>query len=503
MKSYLHMGLAVLAGAAMSLSFAPFELWWVAPVCIGCLYAIIQSNPSKRAAWLGYLFGVGYFGVGVSWVYNSLHVFGGASPPIGVMLTAFLVLFLSLYPCLATYVFRRLTRIQHARMTVFNAAFFGAVWSISELLRAKILGGFPWILIGYSQTSGPLGSLAPIIGVYGIGFVLVFWSVLLTTIAVPKQPLITRIGSIVAFVAVPVLGIALSQLSFSTPTDEPFKVRIVQANIPQELKFSKERLKHSIEEYTSLSLDAEDDTDLILWPETAIPTYFRNIESTIAPFVQKMSDRGIDVLSGGFYHDDGGNYNAVRQLGGEKAVYQKRHLVPFGEYVPFRFAFQWFSSLVTISTHDLSVPSTPVEPMVIGDTPLGLSICYEDTFGEEMRVLLPESTVLVNVSNDAWFGDSFAPHQHEQKARMRAREFSRPMVRATNTGVSSFIDEKGNVFGRIPLNKQGVLDRTVIPQQGQTPYAATGNWPIGIFSLIIIAISGGLHNRRCRVQYQT
>ena len=141
--------------------------------------------------------------------------------------------------------------------------------------------------------------------------------------------------------------------------------------------------------------------------------------------------------------------------------------------------------------------------MVIDNTPLGLSICYEDTFGEEMRVLLPESTVLVNVSNDAWFGDSFAPHQHEQKARMRAREFSRPMVRATNTGVSSFIDEKGDVLGRIGLNKQGVLDRTVVPQQGRTPYAATGNWPLGIFSLIIIAISAGLHNRRCRVQYST
>ena len=178
-------------------------------------------------------------------------------------------------------------------------------------------------------------------------------------------------------------------------------------------------------------------------------------------------------------------------------------MVPFGEYVPFRFAFQWFSSLVTISTHDLSVPTTPLKPIIIDDTPIGLSICYEDTFGEEMRVLLPESTVLVNVSNDAWFGDSFAPHQHEQKARMRAREFSRPMVRATNTGVSSFIDEKGNILGRIAHDRQGVLDRTVVPQEGRTPYAATGNWPVGIFSLLLIAIAYGLHNRRCRVQYKS
>ena len=495
--------LALVAGAAMSLSFAPFELWWIAPLCVGCLYAIIQSNPSKSAAGLGFLFGLGYFGVGVSWVYNSLHDFGGASPPIGVMLTAFLVCFLSLYPCLAAYTFRRLTRIQNARMTVFNAAFFASLWAIAELLRAKILGGFPWINIGYSQTTGPLGSLAPIVGVYGIGFVLVFWSVLLTTIAVTKQPLITRIGSVLWFVLIPVLGIALAELSFSTPTDEQFKVRIVQANIPQELKFSKERLQASLNEYTKLSLDAEEGTDLIVWPETAIPTYFQNVERAMANFVQQMDDRGIEVLSGGFYNDDSGNYNAVRQLGGEKVLYQKRHLVPFGEYIPFRFAFQWFSRFVTISTHDLSVPTTPLEPIVVAGMPLGLSICYEDTFGEEMRVLLPESRVLVNVSNDAWFGDSFAPHQHEQMARMRAREFSRPMVRATNSGVSSFIDEKGNILGRIAHDRQGVLDRTVVPQQGQTPYAATGNWPLGIFSLIIIAISAGLHNRRCRVQYAT
>lgn len=500
MKFYLCLALALVAGAAMSLAFAPFELWWLAPVCLGCLYVLIQPQfAPKHAALTGFVFGLGYFGLGVSWVYNSLHVFGGAALPVAILLTALFVCVMALFPALTAYAFRRLTRIQFARKKVFNAALFAGLWVIGELLRGKIMGGFPWILVGYSQTMGPLGSYAPVLGVYGISFLVVFWSVLLTTLAVPSQPLLTRIHSIVWLLVIPGVAIGLTNVSFSTPGAKPLQVRIVQANIAQEMKFSEDRLRDSLQQYTQLSLDAPDGTELIVWPETAIPTYFQNVEQAIQPFVQQMDDRGIDVLSGGFYSDDTGNYNAVRQLGGEKALYQKRHLVPFGEYVPFRFVFQWFASLVTIPNFDLSPGSRPIEPMLIQGVPLGLSICYEDVFGEEMRAVLPDAQVLVNVSNDAWFGDSFAPHQHEQKARMRAREFSRPMVRATNTGVSSFINEKGEVRGRIDHDRQGVLDRSVVPHTGRTLYAATGNWPIGIFCFAVLLLATGLHFRGRRV----
>lgn len=499
MPSMLRAVLAVLAGAALSLAFAPFELWWLAPVCLGCLYSLIQPSTPKRAAFLGFLFGLGFFGVSVSWVYNSLHVFGGAALPVALALTAVFVCVMACFPAVTAYTFRKLTHQQAARMKAFNALLFAGLWVVAELARGKIMGGFPWVLIGYSQTSGPLGSFAPVVGVYGISFLVVFWSVLLTTLAVPKQALITRISSAVWLVLIPVVSIALNTVAFSTPTGEEFKVRIVQANIAQELKFSRERLQQSIQEYTALTVDAPEGTQLVVWPETAIPTYFSNVERVIAPWVKEMDARGIDVLSGGFYSDDTGNYNAVRQLGGDQALYRKSHLVPFGEYVPFRFALKWFSSLVTIPNFDLSAGPLPLKPLMVQDIALGVSICYEDVFGEEMRALLPEATVLVNVSNDAWFGDSFAPHQHEQKARMRAREFSRPMVRSTNTGVSSFINERGEVSGRIPHDKQGVLDRTVLPQQGQTPYAATGNWPVGLLSFGVIAFAIGLQIYRRRV----
>jgi len=496
MQSFLCAVMSLVAGALLSLAFAPFELWWLAPVCIGCLYALIQPHTPRRAALLGFLFGLGYFGIGVSWVYNSLHVFGGASLPAAIALTAAFVIVMALFPCITSFLFRKLTRQQGARLTLFNATLFASLWVLGELLRGKIMGGFPWILIGYSQTSGPLGSFAPLAGVYGISFLVVLWSVLLTTVAVPKQALRTRIASISLLLLIPVAGILLDRVRYTTPVIESLTVRIVQANIPQELKFSEELLFNSLQEYTNLSVTAPEGTELILWPETAIPTFFANVETSLQPLVDAMDNRGIEVLSGGFYSDEKGNYNSVRQLGGNKALYQKRHLVPFGEYVPFRAIVNWFRSLVTIPNFDLSAGDGPLEPLIIQNTPLGISICYEDVFGEEMRALMPAATVLVNVSNDAWFGDSFAPHQHEQKARMRAREFQRPMVRATNTGVSSFINERGEVQGRIAHDKAGTLDRTVVPQQGLTPYAASGNWPIGILVIGFSLLAGALHFRR-------
>jgi len=496
MQSFLCAVMSLAAGALLSLAFAPFELWWLAPVCIGCLYALIQPNTPARAALLGFLFGLGYFGVGVSWVYNSLHVFGGAALPAAVALTALFVCVMALFPCATAFVFRKLTRQRGARLTVFNAMLFTSLWVFGELLRGKILGGFPWILIGYSQTSGPLGSFAPLVGVYGISFLVVLWSVMLTTLAVPKQALITRVSSIVCLLVVPAMGVLLTNVSYTTPVIETLKVRIVQANIPQELKFSEKLLTKSLQDYANYSFAAPEGTELILWPETAVPTFFSSVEKALKPLADEMDARGIDLLTGGFHSDDGGNYNSVRQLSGERALYKKRHLVPFGEYVPFRFVVNLFRSLVTIPNFDLSSGDGPLEPLVIQKTPLGISICYEDVFGEEMRALLPKATVLVNVSNDAWFGDSFAPHQHEQKARMRAREFQRPMVRATNTGVSSFISERGEVQGRIAHNVAGTLDRTVVPQTGLTPYAATGNWPVGLLAVGFSLLAGGLHFRR-------
>ncbi len=473
--------LAVCAGLTLPLAFAPTH-WWVAAIAtVALLYALLQGVSPRQALWLGWLFGLGYFGIGVHWVYFSLHLFGAAIVPLAAALTLVFVLVMSTFPALCCWLWAR-WRIPGA--VLGNAVLFAALWALSELLRGKILDGFPWILVGYSQTTGPMGDLAPIMGVYGIGFLVVLISSLLVVLFIGKWQ--QRAVSAVSLSAIALAAMLSASLSFSAAEGEPLTVRMVQANIPQEMKFSPERLRTAITTYTGMTRQPGwQDVNLVVWPETAIPTYFNRVESGMRPFIESMDASGIDVLSGGFQRDGDKVYNAVRQLGGERALYEKRHLVPFGEYMPLRFILDFAAKFIDIPMSDLSSGSGPHVPLSLQGTQIGVSICYEDVYGEEMRALLPDSQMLVNVSNDAWFGDSAAPHQHEQKAQMRAREFARPLVRVTNTGVSSAIDHRGNVQGRIQHNVQGILDVQVQPRTGLTPYARTGNWPVFMVAVLV------------------
>lgn len=488
--------LAVCSGLILPLSFAPTHWWPMAVLTVMVLYGLIQQASPRQAWWLGWLFGLGYFGIGVHWVYFSLHLFGAAIAPLAALLTLVFVLVMTLFPAFSCWLWVRF-RLGGAPMR--NALLFASIWVLSELLRGKLMDGFPWILIGYSQTSGPLGDFAPLVGVYGISFLVVLLATLLWVMLAGSGR--QRIGAVVSMGSVALLAWVASTLTFSAPVGAPLNVRLVQANIPQEMKFSPERLRHAIRLYTSLSeREGIEDINLVVWPETAIPTYFDRVEEGMSAFITSMDERGIDVLSGGFQREGDDVYNAVRQLGGERAVYRKRHLVPFGEYMPLRFVLDFAARFIDIPMSDLSAGSGPHVPIELQGTFVGVSICYEDVYGEEMRSLLPASQVLVNVSNDAWFGDSAAPRQHEQKARMRAREFARPLVRVTNTGISSAMDHKGNILGRIEHNKLGILDVEVQPRTGMTPYARTGNWPV--FMLAMALCTWVFLRRRARPRQQ-
>ena len=482
LPGWLVSALAVGSGLLLPLAFAPTQWWAVACGSIFVLYYLLQNTTPRQALWIGWLFGFGYFGIGVHWVYHSLHLFGAAIAPIAALLTLVFVLVMTLFPAATAYVWARYRLPENH---IANAFFFAALWVIAELLRGKIMNGFPWILVGYSQTTGPLGSLAPLMGVYGLSFFVVLISS--AGVVFAMGPRRGKFGAVAVIVAPLLLALLMNSVHFSQPVKEPLTVRMVQANIAQEMKFSQERLNQSLSQYAQMTRqDGLSDVDLVVWPETAIPTYFDVVEQALELFVQSMDAQGIDIISGGFQRDGDNVYNAVQQLGGEKAVYQKRHLVPFGEYMPLRFILDFAAKYIIIPMADLSAGKGPHKPMVIQGIGVGISICYEDVFGEEMRAVIPDSQLLVNVSNDAWFGNSAAPHQHEQKARMRAREFARPLIRVTNTGVSAAIDYRGNVMGRIGHNTKGILDVTVQPRTGNTPYAMTGNWPIGVFCIIVL-----------------
>ena len=518
----VRLAAAAAAGAALSFAFAPWEWWALAPASLAALYALLQGTTPRAAARTGFAFGLGCFGLGVNWVYHSLHLFGGAASVFAAFLTALLVVVVALFPTGATWAWARLRSsgpmpaaaatpaartsptpagggAAGLRSRASDAWLFAALWSLAELARGKFMGGFPWIVVGYSQTDGPMGSLAPVLGVYGIGFALALGAACLLPLALPATGR-SRPGA-AGSIALVVAGAAgATALSFSAPKERMLGVRLAQANIAQEMKFSPERLQRSLREYLELTLDElPGDVDVVVWPETAIPTSFARVEAALAPWVVEFEARGVDVLAGGFERDGESSWNAVRQLGGTNQTYRKRHIVPFGEYLPMRGAIEALvGAFIVLPGSDLARGTGPHVPMQIAGESLGVSICYEDVFGEEMRALVPEAGVLVNVSNDAWFGDSAAPHQHEQKARMRARELARPMIRVTNTGVSSSIAFDGTVEARIPQNERGTLDVRVTPRTGTTWYARAGNWPVFGASVLIVGLAFGARVRERR-----
>ncbi len=481
---WLAWTVAVCSGLVLPLSFAPTHWWQAAVVSLCILYALVQQSTVRQATFIGWLFGLGYFGIGVHWIYFSLHLFGAAIAPLAALLTLVFVLVMTVFPALCCGLW---ARFKLGKRPVINAFLFASLWVLLELLRGKLMGGFPWILIGYSQTSGPVGHLAPFIGVYGLSFLIVLMSSLLVVILLGTQR--ARLFAFPLTFVLILASFAVKGIEFSSPAGEPLSVRLVQGNIPQAMKFSRERLNHALQLYTSMTAEQPlDEVDLVVWPETAIPTYYGRVEEWFEPFARSMDARGVDVLSGVFVKEGEDVYNAIKQLGGEREVYRKRRLVPFGEYMPLRFVLDFAARFIDIPMSDLAAGSGPHVPIELQGTAVGLSICYEDVYGEDMRSLLPASQVLVNVSNDAWFGNSAAPHQHEQKARMRAREFERPLVRVTNTGVSSAIDYKGEILGRIKHDTKGILDVQVQPRDGTTLYARTGNWPVFLITFFIVIL---------------
>lgn len=494
--------LLVGVGALMVLSFAPYSVHWSLPfLLVLVLYQLVQHLTPKQGLMAGWCFGFGYFGLSVNWVYNSIYMFGAATAPLAAAVTLLFVLVMTVFPALTVWAFLKLRK---NLAWPWHALLFASLWALAELARGKIMGGFPWALLGYGQTTELFGALAPWIGVYGIGFIVAFLPNLLTDLIRHnwhngRRRIGASIGVLVLGVAVFFGLLALDNVSSSQAKGTSLNVRLVQANIAQELKFSRERLESSLQQYTALSVQDLPETDLIIWPETAIPTYFSNVEQVIEPFANSLHAQGTEVLAGGFYRDENFSYNSVRQLAGEKALYQKRHLVPFGEYMPFRFMLSWLAAYIEIPMSDLGRGTGANLPIVLKGEPLGLSICYEDVFGEEMREVIPEATVLINVSNDAWFGEKVAPFQHEQKAQMRARELARPLIRVTNTGVSSVIDYKGQIQGSIEQGTQGFLDVTVKPRTGASLYARTGNWPVFILSILVLAASMLLRRDKDRI----
>ncbi|HLD13878.1 MAG TPA: apolipoprotein N-acyltransferase [Burkholderiales bacterium] len=485
------------AGALLPLAFAPFDFFPLAFLLPALLFLLWLDVTPTRAAWRGFLFGLGMFGVGVSWVYVSLHDFGHMPVPLAALATFLFVVVLALYPALLGFIQARWFDAQ-GRANAASAGRAGAadrqrpthallvlpaLWVLFEWVRSWFLTGFPWLNLGYSQSDTWLAGYAPWLGVYGVSLVVAIASGLLAQSLRAPEKFLRRYLPVL--LAIFLGGWLAGKVEWTEPAGAPLPVALVQGNVPLELKWQPAYRNAILERYRSLSEQAGD-AQLIVWPEAAIPARLDEIDPT---YLAELKRRNADFLVGVVERDQTTRqyYNSVVSLGRGSGLYRKQHLVPFGEFLPFPALFRWLLDSLHIPMSDFSRGTADQPPLTAAGQKIGVSVCYEDAFGEEIIRALPQATLLVNVSEDAWFGNSLAPHQRLQIARLRALEASRPMLRAANTGPSAAIDHHGNVVTRSPQFEAAVLRTVVQPRQGHTLYARYGNVPtLGFIGLLLV-----------------
>jgi len=472
----------LLLGALMPLAFAPWFFWPLAIILPALLIWVVGRDSDPRQAFLaGWIFGLGYFGFGVYWIYNSLHDFGMAPPFVAGAITALLIALLAVFPGLALLTHRySARRFGEKSIWLLPLTWFGFEW-----LRGWFLTGFPWLSLGYSQTESPLAGYAALVGVYGIGALSMLMSVALVVVVRDR-----RYGWLMLLVLIPASGYLLGQVNWTQAQTSALKVTMVQGNIPQEIKWQYQQRQNIVDTYWR-ETSQHWDSDLIIWPETALPGHSEEIDQSILqPLENQAGENDSQILTGLVISDTANDsfYNGLMLLGKERSLYLKRHLVVFGEYYPMRWLLDFLRGFINIPYSDLTAGPSQQELMKIKDTVLGLSICFEDAFSRDVLMALPEANLLVNVSNDAWFGDSTAPHQHLQMAQMRSQETGRAMVRSTNTGVSAFIDYRGKIIAQREQFRTQSISLTLSGRSGVTPffYFAKVQGALAVFALLVI-----------------
>lgn len=479
--------LALGAGALTVLSFAPFSLFPVTVLAIAAFYQSLAEARPQLAFWRGWLFGVGLFGFGVFWIRISLNEFGNMDAWIAHLLTALFIAVMAIYSGAAGWLVRRL---DPGPAWVGPLILLPGSTVLLEWLRSWLFTGFPWLSLGYGQIAGPLAGYAPILGVHGVSLLVALSGGLLWCAIHWRDR--ARIGAWIALAALWIVGAALTTIDWTRPAGPPLRASVLQANIPQAIKWDPEASLMIAETYVDLTL-AHLDSDLIVWPETALPDFLHQIRaSLIDPLADRARTEGTELVLGLPVMDleSGRYFNGLLTIGSQEDLYSKRHLVPFGEFLPFK---SWLGPLVDLFEVPMSdfSPGDNRRPLLnVGGHRVGVSICYEDAFPAELIEALPEAAYLINVSNDAWFGDSLAPPQHLEIARMRALETGRDLLRATNTGISAIIDHRGRLIDTLPAFVRGAVTTEIQPRQGATPFSRFGNTLVVGLALALLLLGG-------------
>ncbi len=481
---------AFAAGAVLNLAFAPFEFWPLAILAPAALFALIRGIPPRRAAAIGAAFATGLFSFGTYWLYTSIHKFGQAPIWLTLVLQAALVAIMAVYSALLCYIANRFWLKPGATR---HWLVLPGLWMLLEWVRGWALSGFPWLALGYAFTDSPLARFAPVLGVYGLSWIAAFLAVALDVALQPstsaRQRWIAACLALVLFT----LPLALRQVNYTRPAAAALPVAVVQGAVPQDEKWQNENREATVVKYSHLTAEQAWGARLIVWPEAALPILANDLGDYLQALRAAGRRHGADFAIGLLrYEPDTDHYRnglLVMSDAGE-GWYYKRRLVPFGEFFPVPAFIRSWMRLMSLPYTDMW-PGAENQPILrAAGQPLGLTICYEDAYGSEQRGVLREATLLVNVTNNAWYGDSTAPHQHLQIARMRAMEAERYLIRAANDGITAVIGPRGQLVGRLPQFTPGVLRADVVPLSGLTPYARFGNYPIllGAAGLLVLAL---------------
>jgi apolipoprotein N-acyltransferase len=502
----LALALALVAGATTVFAFAPFGGAALPLITLGLLILLWQGAATAgSAAAIGFAFGAGLFGAGASWVFIALHTFGGMPWPLAGIGTAGFCAFLALYPAAAGWLAVRWT----AQGSGPRALAAAGAWTVAEWARSIIFTGFPWLSLGYASLPGgpptPLAGYAPLGGVFLVSLVTAL-AAAAAALAIDALAVAARaraaalVGAAVVIVAG---GAALSRIEWTSAAGTPVAISLVQGNVTQDLKFDPDFRARTFDLYTDLVAGTRG--RLVVLPESAFPVFADEVpDAVLLRIIGTVVPRDGDAIIGMFTSEpppapgDGPRYyNSVVTVGtAPPQLYRKRHLVPFGETIPMEPVVGWFIRRVLaipLASQARGDPDPP--PLRLAGEQLAVNICYEDAFGADIRRQAREATLLVNVTNDAWYGRSLAAEQHNQIAAMRALESGRPLLRATNTGITSAIGHDGREIARLPWFTRGILEVEIAGRQGATPYVRWGDAPPVAIALALFIAALALRRR--------
>lgn len=475
--------IALAAGVLLAFAFAPLEVWPLAIACPAVLMYLWQGATPRESAWLGFWFQVGTFAVGTYWLYTSIHIFGQAPIWLALAIMAALVAIMGLYHALLGYAVGRWLPKEGALRWLVGMP---AAWLFIEWWRGWFLTGFAWLSLGYSLTDTWLARLAPITGVYGLSAILLISAGALVALVRSQKRLVPVLALALPWLA----ALAVHDVEWTRASGKPVAVAVVQGAIPQDLKWAEANRETTMRLYRSLT-DQALGTPLIVWPEAAPPDLANYIVDYLRELYSSAHARGSAVVLGvARASDDMKEYfNSVLAMGEKVSWYDKRHLVPFGEFFPVPDFVRSWLRLRSLPYSDFTAGADAQPPLPAGGLKLAATICYDDAYGSAQLPSLREADALVNVTNDAWFGRSSARHQHLQISRMRSIEAGRYTIRAANDGISAVIGPRGEIVARAPEYRPTVLRATVIPREGLPPYAYVGNWPIVLLAAAGLAVA--------------